>query len=335
MMPEARDLLLSWDEKRERSLQTELGVSSLGGCRRAAGYTLAGTVREQSGSSLPAVIGTAVHLVFAEQARAMVETGELPAGTLIEEPVRFAGVLGHLDLYVPRNGSPAVLTDLKTVRDSGQVERHRAAGPPERHQWQVMTYAAALLIRGYDVDEVQLAYIGRADGATWTWRSPFAVEPVRAAIEWLRYVTEGELSFLPRDFRPESPQCQGCPFRTACWEDRAVPGRDLRTALYRDEPDAAMWAQRLEEARLRKKVAEQQEDDARGALDALRPDFIPKGGADVKVPGLGKVLHFTQVAGRKKPDMELITADYERAGAKPPMVQGEPGFRLALTAPRE
>jgi hypothetical protein len=143
------------------------------------------------------------------------------------------------------------------------------------------------------------------------------------------------MAFLPRDYRPESPQCRSCPFFQQCWQQPATPGRDLRTALYRDEPDAALWAQRLTDARKRKQQAEADEADARGALDALRPAEIGRGGSYVTVPGMDEVLHYTRVAGRRRPDMARITADYAAAGAEPPMVTGEPGYRLSVIGRRD
>ena len=55
------------DSQRERSVQTELGASSVGGCRTQAWHILNQTPKSNFDTeSLAAIMGTAMHTVIAE-----------------------------------------------------------------------------------------------------------------------------------------------------------------------------------------------------------------------------------------------------------------------------
>jgi len=326
MIPTTTELLLEWDAHRERSLQAEMGMSALGGCRRQAGYMLAGTEREQSSGSVQAVMGTAVHETAAEAARQSIK---IPPHAFVEtKDIWFAGLRGHPDLFVE-----PILRDIKTTGRSSMLALWKAQGPPKRHVWQVSFYGAGLIVDGHKVERLQIDYLARDSGDTWLWEAPFRMEPVREAMNWLTMVRSTPADMLARDFRPGSPQCDSCPFARRCWQDQAVPGRDLRSVLYIENPDAAEWARRLEDARARKKQAEMDEADAKGALDALRPNDY--GTADVEVPALDQVIRFQVQKGRSRLDAEQVKADYRRVDATPPMIQGDPVVKISLASKPE
>lgn len=322
-LPTTAELLLEWDAQRPRSLQEEIGVSLLGGCRRRAGYTLAGYPREPSGS-VQAVLGTAVHQVAADIMRKLGhEEGRFGISPWIEQEVRFAGVLGHLDLCVP-----PVVRDIKTVGRVQQLDRIKVLGPPRQDLWQVNVYAAAMIVTGARIERVQIDYIARDSGETWLYEAPFDIGCVREAMAWLRTVRETPLGWLARDYRPGSPQCERCPFRGPCWEG-SVTGRDPLSVLYVDEPDAAKWITQLEDARRRRREAEDDEKRAKGALDALRPNL--SGTAEVRVPGVEDIdIRFTVSRGREMPDVERIREDYARGGGRMPVTVGEPSVRVTI-----
>lgn len=319
MLPATADLLLAADARRERSMQREMGISALGACRRAAGYQLAGVEPDAPSGSLPAVMGTAIHDAAAKAAT------QFEPLAMAEFEVEYAGLRGHPDLFME-----PVIRDLKTVGRTTILESWRSTGPPRRHVWQVHTYAAAMLVAGYHVTTVQIDYLARDSGDTWLYESPFSIEVVREAMSWLRNVRQTPVDVLARDFRPGSPQCEGCPFRERCWDGHAVQGRDLRSALFVDEPDAALWAKRLEDARARKKEAERDEADARGALDALRPNDV--GSSEVEVPGLDRLIRFSVSKPRSRLDKEAVTEDYHRVGAEPPLVYGDATVTVTVVA---
>ena len=198
--PTATQLLGSWDASRPRSQQRELGMSEIGGCRRQAGYRLAGFPAAQL-SSTPAVMGTAIHLVFADAARAV-----LGDSAIIEDAVSFAGLLGHPDLF-----HDGLVVDLKTTAYAVQLDKVRREGPPARHVWQCSLYAAALTVRGHQVRRIRLNYLDRSNGEEVVWEDDFKLQHVRDALAWVEAVKRGPLQSLPRDYSPDSAYCRNCP----------------------------------------------------------------------------------------------------------------------------
>lgn len=324
-LPTATELLTDWDASRPRSQQTEMGMSGLGGCRRAAGYTLQGYAPDPgfAGGGMQAIMGTAIHEALAEAGRQSVK---LPPGACAEAlEVCFAGLLGHPDLY-----AESVLRDYKTLGFAAQLERIRTNGPPAAHLWQASCYAAALILSGRPVTTIEIDYIDRSGGEEYLWSGPFEMQHVRDAMAWLEQVRTTRADRLSRDYRPDSVTCQGCPFFQRCWQSQAVAGRSARSALFADDPDAGAWAARLEAARAAKAAAEAAEADAKGALDALRTVERPGESEDITVPGFAKVIRFSVARGSEHLHRALIEEDYERAGAKPPMARSAPRITLSL-----
>lgn len=309
-MATTAELLLEWDRLRPRSQQIELGMSEVGGCRRRAGYRLAGTAPTNPGGSVQAVMGTAVHAAVEHVFRAMQEKGLLPAEDLVEHEVRFAGVLGHLDRY---DSVKQEVDDTKTT-NSRWLEHIKLHGADRGDVWQTHLYGAALLRQGLPVKRIVIDYIARDTGEDWQETMPFDPQHVRDALAWLKYIRETPLELLSRDYKPDSSFCRGCPFQQTCWGG-GVPERDPLSVLYIDHPDAQAWARKLDEARADKADAERREDEAKGALDAIRPNtFGSSGVVDVGYP---KGLRWT-VSVEHRVDTKAVRAEYEAAGAKPP-----------------
>ena len=260
-MTSTSELLLRWDQQRARSKQLELGISGLGGCRRRAGYQLAGTAPTNPGGSVQAAMGSAIHEVVAGAMKDVAEPGDL-----IEHRVSFAGVPGTLDRY---EASTATVVDTKTT-SSRWAEHLKLHGPDEPHLWQVAVYGAALIREGKPVRRMRIEYIARDTGEEWPWEGPFRPELVREALGWLKHVKETPLEMLPRDYFPDSPFCHSCRYSADCWP-YGLEGKAAAAVLYADDPDAGKWAGKLWQARVDKKNAEQREKRAKGALEALRP----------------------------------------------------------------
>lgn len=322
--PSTAELLLEADWMRPRSQQRGLGISDLGGCRRQAGYKLHGYKLEKPSGSIQAVIGTAVHDKVDAELIQMRDAGLIPPDSVINEEVRFGGLTGHPDLYVD-----GVLRDVKTLGYDAQLANYQLNGPPKRHLWQVMTYAAALIVTDRPVRVVQIDYLVRDSGNSWLWEGPFDYEHVRDAMTWLTSVRETPLEWLARDYAPDSPQCRHCPFFNRCWDGHVID-RDERSVLLVEDQDAAKWARKLEEARARLKDAKADEALAKGALDALRPNTEGRG--EVQIDGYPKILRWT-VSNRKNLDNDQVRADYARNGAQPPLTPSS-SVKLEVVAPR-
>lgn len=324
-LPTATEILLAYDAARPRTQQVEIGMSQLGACRRQTGYRLRQVPPDEGyqDGGVQAVLGTAVHEVLAEGIRLLAPGAH--AENLI---VHFAGLKGHPDVY-----HDGVLRDYKTLGYAMQVEARRQRGPQRRERWQGHTYAAGLIISGLPVHTVQLDYIARDSGEEYLHEEPFDATAVAEAMAWLEDVRTTQTELLERDYRPDSAFCKSCEFFRRCWD--AEPGTDDRHVLFADNPDAAHWAVKLEAARAMKKRAEEDEADARGALDQLRSVQRPGEKEDVAVPGLDRVIRFTMRKGRVSPDMPQIASDYKRAGARPPMKTGDPTVGIALVKPKK
>lgn len=309
-LPSTAELLLEADWRRPRSQQAGMGISDLGGCRRQAGYKLAGYRPEKPSGSVQAVMGTAVHDKVDAELILMRDAGIIPPDSVINEEVWFAGLRGHPDLYVD-----GILRDTKTLGYDAQLASYRVKGPPRRHVWQVMTYAAAMIVAEHPVHTVQIDYLVRDSGNTWMWEGPFDYDAVREAVQWLAQVREIPLDMLARDFAPDSAMCGHCPFSGPCWDGHVIDRDERSVYLVDNEAEAEHWAQKLMEARERKREAEREEAWAKGVLDAIRPN--ESGTAVAEIPGFPWMLKWT-VIPRRGLDGDQVREDYARAGSEPP-----------------
>lgn len=308
--PTTSELLLAWDQTRPRTKQREFGMSDLGECRRRAGYRLAGAEPSNPGGSVQAAMGVAVHDAIASVLAEFAEPGDL-----VEHAVTFAGIPGHLDRY---EVTTATVRDVKTT-SSRWLGKLRVNGPTRANLWQVSGYAAGLIAQGHKVRRIGIDYLARDTGDEWRWEGDFDPQHVRDALAWLRQVRDTPLEMLNRDHDPEGPFCKGCPFLTICW-DGHVPGRDVRSVLYVENPDAAAWAAKLDKAREDKADAEAREKEAKGALDAIRPNS--KGTSGPVDVGYDKGLQWSYSYPQRL-DNDQVWADYKAVGAEPPVKYGK------------
>jgi hypothetical protein len=304
------ELLLEGDKRRPRSKQQELGMSEVGGCRRRAGYRLAGVAPTNPGGSVQAVMGTAVHDAVERVFREMQKAGLLPAGDLVEHEVRFAGVLGHLDRY------DSIRQRVKDTKTTSQrwLDHIILYGADLNHTWQGHLYGAALNQAGHPVREIVIDYLARDTGKDHQVVIPFDLKHVRDALAWLKTVRETPLEYLARDYEPESSFCGHCPFFTRCW-DGGTPNRDPRSVLLVDQADAAKWAEQLWDARQTIKAAKKLEAEAKGALDGLRPNTFDTAEVDV---GWERNLKWTVTVSRPL-DGDQVRKEYAATGSRPPV----------------
>jgi PD-(D/E)XK nuclease superfamily len=268
-MPTTTDMLLAWDQQRVRSQQIEIGWSEIGGCRRRAGYRLAETIPDNPGSSIQAVMGTAI-----DEAT---NTIAAKLGLLAQQEITFLGITGHFDRVEPildEAGQPTgdyEVVDVKTAKDDRWLEHLEIYGPPEQHKMQVNGYGAALLVAGWRITHCRIDYIARDTGREWSWRRPYSPTIVKQAVEWLKLVRDTDVDMLPRDFEPDSNWCRHCPFLNRCWGGKIV-NRDPRSVIHVEDPDTAKWAAELKALRVKVKELQARDKHLAGILDAVRPD---------------------------------------------------------------
>jgi hypothetical protein len=174
--------LKGFDSQRDRSLQVEVGPSSLGGCRRRVYHELQQTPKTNTNTeSLAAILGTFIHSGIEESIRREDPFGD---NFLTEIEVLSGQMKGHIDLYIKDEG---LVVDWKTTK----VKSLRYF-PSEQQRWQVQVYGWLLEENGYEVKEVSLVAIPR-DGEMAeirVHREPYDRQVALTALAWLDGVKE-------------------------------------------------------------------------------------------------------------------------------------------------
>ena len=173
-------VLHSKDASRDRSTQTEVGPSEIGGCRRKVWYRLNGQPHTNDNQSkLAAIMGTAIHAAIEEAIGAIDPEGK---EYLVETEVAFGDMKAHVDLFVPSTGA---VIDWKTSK-----VRNMSYFPSNQQRWQVQIYGYLLSKNGYEVKTVNLVAIAR-DGNEKDVKvhtEPYDETMALAALSWLENV---------------------------------------------------------------------------------------------------------------------------------------------------
>jgi len=173
-------VLHSQDASRDRSTQTEVGPSEIGGCRRKVWYRLNEQPHtNENQSKLAAIMGTAIHATIEE---AITKLDPEAKDYLVETEVSYDGMKAHVDLFVPSTGA---VIDWKTskIKNLGYF-------PSNQQRWQVQLYGYLLSKNGYQVNTVNLVAIAR-DGEEKDVKvhsEPYDETMAHAALLWLENV---------------------------------------------------------------------------------------------------------------------------------------------------
>jgi CRISPR/Cas system-associated exonuclease Cas4 (RecB family) len=187
-------VLHSKDASRDRSLQTEVGPSEIGGCKRKVWYRLnAQPHTNENQSKLAAIMGTAIHAAIEEAIGALDPEGK---EYLVETEVAYGDMKAHVDLFVPSTGA---VIDWKTSKI-----KNLSYFPSNQQRWQVQVYGYLLSKNGYEVKTVNLVAIAR-DGAEKDIKvhsEPYDETMALAALSWLENVKKSPT--LPEPEKDES-----------------------------------------------------------------------------------------------------------------------------------
>ena len=182
------------DASRDRSLQTEVGPSEIGGCKRKVWYRLnAQPHTNENQSKLAAIMGTAIHAAIEEAIGALDPEGK---EYLVETEVSYGDMKAHVDLFVPSTGA---VIDWKTSKI-----KNLSYFPSKQQRWQVQVYGYLLSKNGYEVKTVNLVAIAR-DGAEKDVKvhsEPYDEAVALEAFEWLASVKAS--TTLPEPEKDES-----------------------------------------------------------------------------------------------------------------------------------
>jgi hypothetical protein len=200
-MTDAKELLISVlrakDASRSRSVQTQVGPSELGGCRRKVWYRLnAQPETNENELKLAAIMGTAIHAAIEEAIGAIDPKGEK---YVVEAEVQHGDMKAHVDLFIPESGD---VIDWKTskIKNLGYF-------PSTQQRWQVQVYGYLLSKNGYEVKNVNLVAIARdGDERDIKWHSePYDEAMALEALGWLAAVKE---SATPPDPEKDESYCK-------------------------------------------------------------------------------------------------------------------------------
>ncbi|KQP81555.1 hypothetical protein [Aeromicrobium sp. Leaf291] len=345
------------DNRSARSKQRKLGPSSVGTCRRLAGYQHHGTPKSnpEHGSGPAALWGTWLH-------KGALDAMRSEWGAIIETTVEDDVLRGHVDaLHLPaelldllparyRNGTPVAdvptVDDLKTRRDGRMVELVRSTGPKRSELYQTHLYADLLRsgkikplkrqeplveLGPIDVQRVVLRYVARdGSGAEYVYEQAYDPAITAEAHEWVAQVRTSESpEDLPRD--QDGPGlsyvCDSCPFLRECWGEE-VEGLVPQTRLIVDDADATAMLADYHRGLVLTREGDALKKRARAALDAS-PRAIFTDGERAFVLGWsggGKV-------GESKPDVDAMVRLYEEAGLEVPMKAPAPSRPAIAVTP--
>jgi len=173
-------VLHAQDASRDRSIQTEVGPSEIGGCRRKVWYRLnAQPHTNDNQSKLAAIMGTAIHAAIEDAIGALDPEGK---EYLVETEVAYGDMKAHVDLFVPSTGA---VIDWKTSKI-----KNLTYFPSNQQRWQVQVYGYLLSKNGYEVKTVNLVAIAR-DGNEKDVKvhtEPYDEVMALAALAWLENV---------------------------------------------------------------------------------------------------------------------------------------------------
>ena len=173
--------LQGYDQQRDRSLQIEIGPSSLGGCRRRVWHELKQTPKLNPTETLGAILGTFIHSGMEKVMKRQDPFGD---NYMIEIEVEHEGLRGHCDLFIKDLG---LVVDFKTSTKSGLRYLN-----DRQKLWQVHTYGYLLSKNGYEVKEVALVGIPR-DGKMADIKivqEPYSELIALEALQWLSEIKD-------------------------------------------------------------------------------------------------------------------------------------------------
>jgi len=293
------------ENSRSRSIQTEIGPSELGGCRRKVWYKLNAQPKTNGGElKLAAIMGTAIHDTIE---KALSKNKEV----MLEQTVEHNGMKAHVDLYIPGTGD---VVDWKTVK-----LKNLAYFPSQQQRWQVHTYGYLIEQSGLGkVHNVHLVAIPR-DGDerdvkvhSEKYDTSIALE----ALSWLEAIKTSEVA--PEPEKDESYCKFYCKYFDASGEIGCVglKKEHTKTELPLIESNEAS-NQALEYLQLDSKIKEltTQKDSLREALTGV-----------VGVTATGVEVRWSEIAGPKQVDKDKVQ---EILGFVP-TIKGKDSLRLSI-----
>lgn len=292
--------LVAHDSSRPRSLQTAVGVSSLGDCKRKVWHMVQGdAVTNQNTLRLPAILGTAIHSAIEG-----VVGGD---GILIEHRVEIEGLPpATIDYFDTVAGE---VVDWKTI-----TLKNVDYFVTQQKRWQVQVYGYLMTKAGYQVNTVKLIGIPRdgTENDIVEHSEPYDEAVAIKALNWLDEIRG--MDDAPEPEREPKSFCQKyCQFYGLC--TGITPAVTKGKAIADNQ--AARAASRYVEVLAESKALDAEKDALKATLEGV---------AGVTFDGVQ--VSWSEVAGRKTPDTDAIQ---KLLGDQPiPMKEGSSSLRLSV-----
>jgi hypothetical protein len=302
--------LSTFDSQRDRSQQTQPGISEVGGCSRRLAFRMIGEKPTNKTDTHRAVIGTLLHSAVEK-----LVTDAHPE-IVTELQVKVAGTIpGSLDLYDPTDKS---VTDLKfpSLKSSAWQKDH---GVDRSYRWQVHLYAAGLREVGTAVETVRIVFIP-VDGTSqdaWQFEEPFSQEIADEAQQHYSQVWQDvQNGELPAPEKPASFCKSFCSF----YESGLCLGITTSASEHTLEKEYISAAAEYLQARAERDAAENRMNAAKEML------------RDAHGVGGGYKVSWSSVRDSSVPDMDEIKAEYLNSGKVIPLKQKAGYDRLDVKA---
>jgi hypothetical protein len=300
-------VIIDADDDRDRSKQTEIGVSQLGGCKRQVWHQLQGAEKTNETLRLAAWMGTAIHNEIERSFKKAIDKGLVDSGVLLEKRFEASNGLppATIDFYDPVSKT---ITDWKTIKLSGIPYFGKL-----QQRYQVHTYAYICIQHGLPVDNVQLFGIprdGTENNLVDTWIEPYDEAIALEALAWLAEVES--LTEAPEPERDPVTFCKDyCDFYGSLCQGK---GKSVSGEPITDDT-ATRAAKTYLEILSKEKALAAEKDAAKAALEGYNG-----------VTFEGITVNWSEIAGRSTPDTDAI----EKALGSVPMKQGNPSTRLTV-----
>lgn len=211
--------LRGYDAQRARSVQVEVGPSSLGGCARRVWHDLKQSPKINQTENLSAILGTFIHSGLE---KAIARQDPFGDNYLIELDLEHGGIKGHCDLFIKDIG---MVVDYKTT-----TLKNLAKLGSTQQRWQIHTYGWLISESlGHQVNTVALVGIprdGRMDDIR-VFQEPYDKDIALEALAWLENIKDivrtnqaapapSKPVFFCRDYCPyyDPNGVEGCPSMT-------------------------------------------------------------------------------------------------------------------------
>ena len=312
MIEDPKELLLhvlhAKDAGRDRSKQTQVGPSEIGGCRRKVWYRLnAQPETNDNQSKLAAIMGTAIHAAIEEAITHLDPEGK---DYLVETEVAHGDMKAHVDLFIPSIGA---VIDWKTSK-----VKNLSYFPSNQQRWQVQVYGYLLSKNGYEVKTVNLVAIAR-DGDEKDIKvhsEPYDEASALEALQWLANVKV--MTEAPAPEKDESFCRSYCQYYDASGEMGCVGLIKERIVLSEVViEDAQVDTHALKYLQLDNKIKELEKEK-----DSLKSSFEGTTGTTAS----GIQISWTTVKGRESVDSEQV----EKLLGFIPKVVGKESIRLNI-----